>query len=84
MREFVRALHLKNETPIGQFVTISIGCVTYDFPHNGTSADLIQSADEALYRAKRHGRDRIEFASPDEVAHQDSATAPLRQQARKR
>jgi diguanylate cyclase (GGDEF)-like protein len=63
MREFVRALHLKNETPIGRFVTISIGAATYEFPHDGNSANLIQAADGALYQAKRNGRDRIQFAA---------------------
>ena len=66
MREFIRGLHLKNETPIGGFVTISIGVATFDFPHEGNSAALINAADGALYLAKRHGRDRIEFA-PDEI-----------------
>lgn len=62
MREYIRALHLKNETSIGQFVTISIGVATYEFPHDGTSSGLIKAADEALYLAKRRGRDRIEAA----------------------
>lgn len=65
MREFVRALHLKNETPIGRFVTISIGIATYTFPHDGSSETLIKAADEALYRAKRRGRDRIEAAASE-------------------
>lgn len=65
MREFVRALHLKNETPIGRFVTVSIGIATFVFPHDGSSGSLIKAADEALYQAKHRGRDRIEAAATE-------------------
>ncbi|WP_348267667.1 GGDEF domain-containing protein [Edaphobacter paludis] len=65
MREVIQALNLKNESPIGEFVTISIGVVTYMFPTEGTSATFLRAADEALYLAKRNGRDRIEYASSD-------------------
>jgi diguanylate cyclase (GGDEF)-like protein/PAS domain S-box-containing protein len=44
--------------PLG-YLTISIGCATI-VPANGQhSATLIQHADEALYEAKRRGRDQV-------------------------
>ncbi len=62
MREFVRTLNLENETPIGQSVTISIGIAAYEFPNESSSAAFVEVADAALYRAKRRGRNRIEYA----------------------
>ncbi|MCP3887309.1 MAG: GGDEF domain-containing protein [Desulfobulbaceae bacterium] len=42
-------------------ITISIGVATS--PEHGTSRDtLLKSADEALYRAKENGRNRVECA----------------------
>jgi diguanylate cyclase (GGDEF)-like protein len=63
MQEFVRELNLDNETPIGKFITISIGVASYEFPFEGSPATFIEDADDALYLAKRLGRDRIEHAS---------------------
>jgi diguanylate cyclase (GGDEF)-like protein/PAS domain S-box-containing protein len=41
-------------------VTLSVG-VSMAFPHEGADAqDLIRTADDALYRAKRNGRNRVE------------------------
>lgn len=43
-------------------VTVSVGVATY--PTDGLSAEeLVRAADEALFRAKRAGRDRVEAAS---------------------
>ncbi|MEO8276352.1 MAG: diguanylate cyclase [Thermoanaerobaculia bacterium] len=41
-------------------VTLSIGIATQRAGHVGRLSDLIASADSAMYRAKRDGRDRIE------------------------
>lgn len=44
-------------------VTLSVGVAM--FPADGRDADaLIKAADDALYRAKAHGRNRVECASP--------------------
>lgn len=44
--------------------TASIGVALY--PHDGTkSSELLSAADTAMYRAKKHGRNRIEFYAED-------------------
>ena len=43
-------------------VTVSFGVATIVPTRNGGSQDLIKLADEALYRAKNSGRDRVEAA----------------------
>jgi diguanylate cyclase (GGDEF)-like protein len=54
-------------------VTVSIG-VAEPGTRNRQPEQVIQSADQALYRAKHNGRNRVELAS----------TAPLRLAERKR
>jgi diguanylate cyclase (GGDEF)-like protein/PAS domain S-box-containing protein len=55
----LRVFHLGK--PLGK-ITISVGVAA--FPEHGlTSAEILKSADTALYRAKNEGRDRVVVAS---------------------
>ncbi len=65
LREAVRRLSVRHQGITLGRITMSFGVAAY--PHHGESAqDLLQSADTALYRAKRAGRDRVEMLSEGE------------------
>lgn len=66
LREAVKHLELSlRGQSLGQ-VSLSLGVAVY--PANGQTAEsLIQAADEALYRAKRDGRDRVVVAQEKQV-----------------
>lgn len=62
LRQGVKELRIYHQgKPLGQ-TTISIGVAA--FPKNGLTGDeILKSADNALYRAKNEGRDRVIVAS---------------------
>ena len=66
----VQALEIANEASEHGVVTVSIGCATMDGVEAFDSASsLLKAADEALYRAKHQGRNRVEAdlqTSPNE------------------
>ncbi len=63
----VKRLNLRHEGRDLGIITISIGLSIY--PELGeTSAELMRKADQALYRAKETGRDRVVVAQPSSGA----------------
>lgn len=52
----------EDELPGPQHLTISIGAATFPESNVETTERLIEAADQALYRAKENGRNRVEAA----------------------
>jgi diguanylate cyclase (GGDEF)-like protein len=58
IREGVKHLKLQNRNQNLGIMTLSVGVAC--FPEHGLTAEsVIHAADEALYRAKKEGRDRV-------------------------
>ncbi|MGJ5675907.1 MAG: diguanylate cyclase domain-containing protein [Nostochopsis sp.] len=55
--KILRLVHIKSQ--VSNFITLSFGVSSIIPTHNLKSEILIKTADEALYQAKKQGRDRI-------------------------
>jgi diguanylate cyclase (GGDEF)-like protein len=61
MQEDTRHLHVQYEGQTLEAITLSLGVAVYP-EHGSTSDTIIRAADDALYRAKHDGRDRVVVA----------------------
>jgi diguanylate cyclase (GGDEF)-like protein len=60
MRIAVRELAISHVKSPEGLLTVSAGIAIADADHGGSMSDVVRAADEALYRAKELGRNRVE------------------------
>lgn len=75
MQQAVASLMIDNAPSRGGGVTVSIGSAMCIAAHGRNPAALVATSDQALYRAKQNGRNRVEYEpayAPAEPATQDA------------
>ena len=74
----LRARQISHEGNPGGIVTVSIGCSTLTPQVGANPAQLLELADQALYKAKRSGRDRVCSAVQSDAASSRPKSVPIR------
>lgn len=68
IRQRVSAMHIRSDSGIAVPITLSLGLTCWSRPansSNGVGERLVKLADNAVYRAKAAGRDRVEYLAFD-------------------
>jgi diguanylate cyclase (GGDEF)-like protein len=64
MRASVQLLSIPHHTNSTGVITLSAGVATLDPDHPRPAHEVLKEADDALYQAKQHGRNRVENIAP--------------------
>jgi diguanylate cyclase (GGDEF)-like protein len=72
IRKRVENYPFKDENKEALSITISIGVATYPAPGIHSTADLVKKADDALYKAKQTGRNRVVFAESIKIIRKET------------
>jgi PleD family two-component response regulator len=64
MRVSVQGLNIPHHVSSTGVITLSAGVATLDPDHARPAYDVLKEADDAHYRAKKHGRNRGESIAP--------------------
>jgi diguanylate cyclase (GGDEF)-like protein len=73
--EKIRAT-IASEDVVGQHVTVSLGVANMPHSHAQGSSELFNAADQALYRAKTNGRNRVEMERRRDLRPSQPYTVP--------